>query len=271
MQTVKMNDDGEMEDPCIGSITLNADEPFEGWCRLHRILPSSPTATGEIFIKCTFVKKGSHKLTQDDFEIIKACFVGSQFVSHPGAGARQGRVRQGDDGAEEGHGRQLRHEGDEEGGPACTRRCSRQTTKCPLHDDIAEIDHILDERRILQFNKHPFLVSLKFSFQTPHKIYFVLDYVCGGDLATYLNVRCSCLFRQLAVITFTLQRVGALRQSHAQLYAAMLVLALEFLHSHDVIYRDLKPENILIDMNGCAAICTLFCRPHTAARAGTSS
>ncbi len=34
------------------------------------------------------------------------------------------------------------------------------------------------------------------------------------------------------------------------MYAAMLVLALEFLHNNNVIYRDLKPENILVDMNG---------------------
>ena len=44
------------------------------------------------------------------------------------------------------------------------------------------------ERKILASNTNPFLVSLKFSFQTSDKIYFVLDYISGGELFVHLQV-----------------------------------------------------------------------------------
>ncbi len=56
---------------------------------------------------------------------------------------------------------------------------------------MIEIEHTVSERKILATNTNPFLVSLKFSFQTPEKIYFVLDYISGGELFVHLQV-CSC-------------------------------------------------------------------------------
>eukprot|EP00049_Salpingoeca_infusionum_P009717 m.165060 g.165060 ORF g.165060 m.165060 type:complete len:517 (+) comp14418_c0_seq1:373-1923(+) len=98
--------------------------------------------------------------------------------------------------------------------------------------DKGEIEHTMSERKILEQHSSPFLVSLKFSFQTADKVYFVLDYVSGGELFVHL------------------QKEGAFSEERSRFYAAMLVLALDHLHSHEIIYRDLKPENILIDMNG---------------------
>lgn len=41
------------------------------------------------------------------------------------------------------------------------------------------------ERNVLLKNvKHPFLVGLHYSFQTSEKLYFVLDYVNGGEVST---------------------------------------------------------------------------------------
>ena len=49
-----------------------------------------------------------------------------------------------------------------------------------------EVKHIMSERNVLLKNIiHPFLVGLHYSFQTQDKLYFVLDYVNGGEVGVY--------------------------------------------------------------------------------------
>merc|ERR550525_794783 len=43
-----------------------------------------------------------------------------------------------------------------------------------------QVEHTLAERKILEALKHPFLMNLRFAFQTETKLYFVLDYYTGG-------------------------------------------------------------------------------------------
>eukprot|EP00128_Syssomonas_multiformis_P018117 Colp12_sorted_trinity150504_noHs@7930 len=95
-----------------------------------------------------------------------------------------------------------------------------------------EVLHTRAERHVLALVDSPFIVSLKFCFQTPEKIYFVLDYVHGGELFYHL------------------QNKETLDEDTTKFYIAELVLALEHIHKLDVIYRDLKPENVLLDYNG---------------------
>ncbi|KAJ3337899.1 hypothetical protein HDU93_000344 [Gonapodya sp. JEL0774] len=102
--------------------------------------------------------------------------------------------------------------------------------------DRKEVAHTLSERNVLIMASSPFLVGLKFSFQTPEKLYLVLDYMSGGELFYHL------------------QREVVFREERARFYAAELVLAIEHLHNHDVVYRDLKPENILLDSTGHIAL-----------------
>lgn len=92
--------------------------------------------------------------------------------------------------------------------------------------------HTKTERSILQSIKHPFLTSLSYAFQTPDKLYLVMDYCGGGELF------------------FWLKKDRRFSQQKARLFAAEIILALQALHSHDIIYRDLKPENILLDLDG---------------------
>ncbi|KAM4567820.1 serine/threonine-protein kinase Sgk2b [Fundulus diaphanus] len=96
-----------------------------------------------------------------------------------------------------------------------------------------EQNHVMVERSVLLKGlKHPFLVGLHFSFQTPKTLYFVLDFVNGGELFYHL------------------QREGSFPEPRAAFYAAEIAAALGYLHSLSIIYRDLKPENILLDSKG---------------------
>uniref|UniRef100_A0A8C5T8F8 non-specific serine/threonine protein kinase n=3 Tax=Malurus TaxID=55806 RepID=A0A8C5T8F8_9PASS len=96
-----------------------------------------------------------------------------------------------------------------------------------------EQKHIMAERNVLLKNvKHPFLVGLHYSFQTTEKLYFVLDFVNGGELF------------------FHLQRERSFPEHRARFYAAEIASALGYLHSINIVYRDLKPENILLDSLG---------------------
>lgn len=103
-----------------------------------------------------------------------------------------------------------------------------------------EVAHTLGERNILvrtAMADSPFIVGLKFSFQTPTDLYLVTDYMSGGELFWHL------------------QKEGRFQEARAKFYIAELILALQRLHEHDIVYRDLKPENILLDANGHIALC----------------
>ncbi|SJL01708.1 related to SCH9-serine/threonine protein kinase involved in stress response and nutrient-sensing signaling pathway [Armillaria ostoyae] len=101
-----------------------------------------------------------------------------------------------------------------------------------------EVAHTIGERKILQQSlESPFLVGLKFSFQTDQDLYLVTDFKSGGELFWHL------------------QRETRFPLDRARFYIAELVLALEHLHKYDIVYRDLKPENILLDATGHVALC----------------
>jgi serum/glucocorticoid-regulated kinase 2 len=101
----------------------------------------------------------------------------------------------------------------------------------------SEVTHTLAERTVLAQVNNPFIVPLKFSFQSKEKLYLVLAFVNGGELFHHL------------------QREGKFNETRSRFYAAELLLALEHLHSFNVVYRDLKPENILLDYTGHIALC----------------
>jgi serine/threonine protein kinase len=97
---------------------------------------------------------------------------------------------------------------------------------------LKQVEHINSEKQILSTIRHPFIVTLYRSFQDEKYLYMLEEYVIGGEMFSHLR------------------RAGRFSNEVTRFYAAEIVLALEYLHSLNIVYRDLKPENLLIDHQG---------------------
>ncbi|OMJ69442.1 hypothetical protein SteCoe_32837 [Stentor coeruleus] len=98
------------------------------------------------------------------------------------------------------------------------------------------IKYALTERNVLSYMKHPFIVTLNFAFQTIDKLFLILNYCPGGDLGSHLSIEKR----------FTEYR--------ARIYLCEIILAIEELHKHNIIFRDLKPDNVVLDEDGHALL-----------------
>lgn len=92
--------------------------------------------------------------------------------------------------------------------------------------------YLMNERNILAQIDHPFIVSLYYAFQDNKSLYLIMDLVTGGE------------------IRYHLKRSGLFSEEWTRFYIAEIVLALQHLHDHDIVYRDLKPENVLLASSG---------------------
>lgn len=95
-----------------------------------------------------------------------------------------------------------------------------------------QIESAKMEKKILLNNKHPFLVKMSYVFQTEQKVYFVMNFIRGGELFTHLN------------------NEKRFSEDKARFYAIQIMLSIGYLHKQDILYRDIKPENILMGEDG---------------------
>eukprot|EP01063_Lacrimia_lanifica_P026324 TRINITY_DN3536_c0_g1_i1.p1 TRINITY_DN3536_c0_g1~~TRINITY_DN3536_c0_g1_i1.p1 ORF type:complete len:533 (+),score=192.93 TRINITY_DN3536_c0_g1_i1:86-1684(+) len=107
-------------------------------------------------------------------------------------------------------------------------------------DAISKPQDVMSERAVLQVVSYQFVVKLHDAFQTPSKLFLVLQYLPGGDLKKLLRDK-----------KFIFPR------NHALFYATGVMLALQHLHSINILYRDLKPENIVLDDLGYPVVTDL--------------
>ncbi|KAI9275557.1 kinase-like domain-containing protein [Phascolomyces articulosus] len=204
------------DDRFLGMVTIKPSlvpkKMFDQW---HRLVPRADEAsqaydgkvTGELRLQMEYTSVGPAKLTPEAFRIIRLLGHGSF-----------GKVYQ------------------------VVKRDSKRTYAMKVLSKkllIAqnEVTHTIAERNVMiRTIANPFIVTLKFSFQTADHLFLVMDYVPGGELFSYL------------------QREHYLNEDRARFYVAEIVCALEHIHTHQVVYRDLKPENILLDAQGHVAL-----------------
>ncbi|KAL8895282.1 MAG: hypothetical protein Q9192_003734 [Flavoplaca navasiana] len=183
---------------------------LEGWYKLEARGPAEDRVSGEIHLEICFHKTDKKHFGPEDFQILK--LIGR------GTFGQVFLVRKKD----------------------TQRLYAMKVLSKKVIVQKKEVAHTLGERNILvrtAMADSPFIVGLKFSFQTAADLYLITSYMSGGELFWHL------------------QKAGRFNEGRAKFYIAELILALQHLHKYEIVYRDLKPENILLDANGHIALC----------------
>ncbi|XP_067946869.1 serine/threonine-protein kinase LATS2-like isoform X2 [Watersipora subatra] len=95
-----------------------------------------------------------------------------------------------------------------------------------------QVAHVKAERDMLAEAELEWVTKLFYSFQDKENLYFIMEYIPGGDLMALLI------------------KMGIFEEPLARFYIAELVLAIESVHKMGFIHRDIKPDNVLIDKDG---------------------
>ena len=107
----------------------------------------------------------------------------------------------------------------------------KEMSKVKIIDRRSEVS-IMSERNLLSKLHHSFIVNMYFAFQDFYNLYLVMDLLTGGDLRYHIAHK----------KTFT--------ESQTKFFIANMLLALDYIHSQNIIHRDIKPENLVLEKNG---------------------
>lgn len=88
------------------------------------------------------------------------------------------------------------------------------------------------ERELLSKIRHPFIVNMIFCFQDRENLYLVMDLLNGGDLRYHVS------------------RHKRFSEDQTKFFVGCILLALDYLHTNNILHRDIKPENLVLDEKG---------------------
>ena len=107
----------------------------------------------------------------------------------------------------------------------------KEMSKAKVIDRRSEIS-IMSERNLLSKLHHSFIVNMYFAFQDFYNLYLVMDLLTGGDLR------------------FHIAHKKVFTEKQTKFFIANMLLALDYIHSQNIIHRDIKPENLVLEKNG---------------------
>ena len=121
------------------------------------------------------------------------------------------------------------------------RKSGSHSCYASIHIQKADLSPRCDvmQAPLLPVNNGPFIAPLKFIAQTRSQFCLFWPFVSGGHLFYHL------------------QRAQRFHADRARLYAAEILVALEWLDEVDPSYHELRPKNILLDSVGHVVVCDL--------------
>lgn len=81
------------------------------------------------------------------------------------------------------------------------------------------LQHVINEKQLLSNLRHPFIIHMEYCTKDLCNLYFIMPFIQGGDLFNLMS------------------ELGVLDELHTMFYAGQMILALEYLHSLDILYR----------------------------------
>jgi serine/threonine protein kinase len=97
------------------------------------------------------------------------------------------------------------------------------------------LDQFYVEIQVLRSLNHPNIIKLEETFETPDRIYVVMEMMTGGELFDYVVEK------------------GTLSEEEASVLIRKITSAVAHMHGLNIIHRDLKPENLLLTSKGADA------------------
>ncbi|XP_042541784.1 sperm motility kinase 2B-like [Dipodomys spectabilis] len=102
--------------------------------------------------------------------------------------------------------------------------------------DKRDSSFFANELDILKTVDHPNIIRLFEVVESEERIYLVMEYLDGGDLADHLK------------------KVQRMREEEARQVFRQVLRAIKYCHDNGISHRDIKPDNIIFDSKGTAKL-----------------